>query len=106
MGLRLRPTQQEPRELTIVRRPIDSLTVHDENARAHPDRQVRALARAIETFGIVAPIMIDRDNKILAGHARVEACKRLEWQEVPTIMIDDLDPAKARAFMVADNRIS
>jgi len=93
-------------DLAIVRRPIASLLIDPENARQHPEPQLRTLARAIATFNVVVPILIDRDLKVLAGHARLEACKRLGWRDVNTISIDHLDPAKARAFALADNRIS
>jgi len=95
-----------PPELAIAYRPIDSLTVDPENAKLHPDRQMRILCKAIETYGICAPIIIDRDGKIISGHARADACKRLGWESVPTIQVEHMDPAMARAFALAENRIS
>jgi DNA modification methylase len=90
----------------LVDRPLSELGADPDNARRHPPAQLRALARAIETFGVVAPILVDAKLSILAGHARIEACRLLGRDTVPTIMIEHLDPARARAFMLADNRIS
>ncbi len=107
--MRLRPKPQTPthrREMAIIQRPIESLIIDGENARSHPEPQLRALGRAIQTFEVVTPILIDRDLKVLAGHARMEACKRLGWAQIPTISVEHLTPAKARAFALADNRIS
>ena len=44
--------------------------------------------------------------KLIAGHGRVEAAKLLGLNEVPTICLEHLTPAQARAFMIADNRLT
>jgi hypothetical protein len=41
-----------------------------------------------------------------AGHGRVLACGELGWSEVPTLCLDHLTPAQARAFRIADNRLT
>jgi len=52
------------------------------------------------------PILVDRNGKVIAGHGRVLACGELGWAEVPTICLDHLSEAQARAFMIADNRLT
>jgi len=52
------------------------------------------------------PILVDRDLKVIAGHGRLLACRDLGWTEVPTICLDHLSEAQARAFMIADNRLT
>jgi DNA modification methylase len=74
------------------------------NARKHTKAQIRALAKSIEAFGFLAPILADRDGNILAGHARYEAAKLRGLTCVPVIFVDHLTEAQARAYMLADNR--
>lgn len=51
------------------------------------------------------PILIDETRTILAGHARLEAAKRLGRSEVPTLTIAGLSAAEKRAVVIADNRL-
>jgi ParB-like nuclease domain len=60
----------------------------------------------MESFGFTAPILIDKDGQIIAGHARLEAAKYLRYAEVPVICLDHLSPEQARAYMLADNKLT
>jgi len=51
-------------------------------------------------------VLIDADGMILAGHARIEAAKLLDFKQVPTIRIDHLSEAQKRAYILADNRLA
>ena len=95
-----------PARLGVVYRPIGDLKPDPANPRAHSKKQIRQIAKSIETFGFNVPILIDRDAKVIAGHGRLLACRELGWGEVPTLCLDHLSPAQARAFMIADNRLS
>jgi ParB-like chromosome segregation protein Spo0J len=76
------------------------------NPRLHSPRQIRQIARSIETFGNCVPVLIDSTGKIIAGHGRILACKLLGRTETPTICLEHLTEAQARAFMIADNRLT
>ena len=52
-----------------------ALTPHPHNPRRHTREQIRAIAKSIEAFGFNAPILIDKNRQILAGHGRWEAAK-------------------------------
>jgi DNA modification methylase len=98
------PSRRFP--LSIEYLPIESLKPDPLNARQHSDRQIAQIARSIETFGHNVPLLIDRTNKVLAGHGRLLACRKLGWQEVPVIRLEHLTEAQARAFAIADNRLT
>lgn len=67
------------------------------NARKHSKKQVRAIADAIETFGINNPVLIDETGMTLCGHGRVDAAKLLGWTEMPCVVLEHLsDAQKAR----------
>ena len=94
------------RNLRIERLAISELKLDPRNPKQHSARQIRQIAESIKTFGCLVPVLIDRDNKILAGHGRVLALRRLGWAEVPVIRVEHLTPERARAFSVADNRLT
>jgi ParB-like chromosome segregation protein Spo0J len=82
------------------------LKLDPRNPRAHSSKQVRQIARSIETFGFNVPVLIDSKLQLIAGHGRIMASQRLGWTEVPTICLDHLTEAQAWAFMIADNRLT
>lgn len=88
----------------IVRRPVNDLKPFPRNPRRHPEAQIVRLMRSIEKIW-TNPILIDETSTILAGHARLEAAKRLGSTEVPTLTIAGLSEAEKRAVVIADNRL-
>ncbi len=97
---------RRPDPLRVEERPIAELRLDERNPRTHSPRQVRQIARSIETFGFNVPVLVSRDGQVIAGHGRVLACQHLNWTTVPTICLDHLGPNQMRAFMVADNRLA
>ena len=95
-----------PNPLEVIYRRIDELKPDPANPRRHSKQQIRQIANSIKAFGFNAPILIDRDGNIIAGHGRWLACRELGWSEVPTLCLDHLTPAQARAFLIADNRLA
>jgi hypothetical protein len=51
---------------------LDRLRPHPENPRTHDRAQRRKLKKLIKNLGLGAPPIIDENDIILAGHARVE----------------------------------
>lgn len=86
------------------RRP-DELVAYKRDARKHPERQLVALAASMREYGFNVPVLIASDREIIAGHARVEAAKRVGLSEIPTISADHLSPAQVKAYRLADNRL-
>jgi DNA modification methylase len=92
--------------LSVTYRPIDNIRLDPGNPRSHSRRQIRQIANSIKAFGFNVPVLIDQEMKVIAGHGRLLACRELGWTEVPTIRLDHLSQAQARAFMIADNRLT
>lgn len=91
---------------TIELRPVDTLMPSPHNARTHSAKQVRQIAKSIEEFGFVSPILVDEEGIIIAGHGRQQAAIGLKMAVVPAIQIDGLTAVQKRKLMLADNRIS
>lgn len=103
-----RNDRQQPRDsrFAIQYRPVDALRLDPLNPREHSQKQIAQVAESIRAFGFNVPVLIDDDNKIIAGHGRVLACKLLGIAEIPTICLSHLSPEQIRAFMIADNKLT
>lgn len=80
--------------------------VHYENNPRKNDAAIDKVAESIRQFGFKVPIVIDRENVIVAGHTRVLAAEQLGMKKVPCIIADDLTPEQVKAFRLADNKVS
>ncbi|MDR3562012.1 MAG: ParB/Srx family N-terminal domain-containing protein [Negativicutes bacterium] len=74
------------------------------NARTHSKRQIKQLADSMQRFGFTNPILIDDDNRILAGHGRTEAAKSLGIAEISCVRLSDMSDADKRAYVIVDNK--
>ena len=83
---------------------LDELIPYARNPRNNEDA-VEHVASSIREFGFQSPIIVDKDNTIIAGHTRFNAAKRLKLDEVPIIKASDLIEAQVKAFRLADNRV-
>ncbi|MCW1924262.1 site-specific DNA-methyltransferase [Luteolibacter arcticus] len=85
---------------------VAKLVSHEQNPRKHSKKQIRQIADSIQTFGFKVPVLVDANNRLICGHGRVAASKLLGIDSVPAIRAADLDDAKIRAYMIADNRLT
>jgi DNA modification methylase len=110
MGLEVIPMsidlQGQPKDIAVTYKAVDSLTAYTRNARTHSKRQIQQIARSIKEFGFTNPILINRDQMIIAGHGRVQAAKTLGINRVPTICLENLTEDQVRAYVIADNKLA
>jgi DNA modification methylase len=92
--------------MLVEQKKINELIPYVNNARTHDDQQIMQLASSIKDFGFNNPILIDKQNGIIAGHGRLEAARKLGLDTVPTIKLEHLTDAQRKAFILADNRIA
>src|SRR5918994_1701759 len=76
------------------------------NPRTHSRKQIQQIADSIRTFGFTVPVLIDRSNGIISGHARVDAAKLVGMKGVPCIRVEHLTEAQVRAYAIADNKLA
>ena len=89
--------------MNIKKVAIDSLSPDPANARKHGERNLEAIRDSLRAFGQQKPIVVDNRGVVVAGNGTLEAAKRLGWEEIDAVETD-LDPARATAFGIADNR--
>lgn len=69
------------------------------------EETVELLKKSIGKYGFNVPLIIDKNNVIIAGHARYKALMQLGYEEAECVIVD-LPPDKAREFRIADNKIA
>jgi DNA modification methylase len=92
--------------LEIIYQQVEELKLDPGNPRVHAKRQIGQIASSIRIFGFNVPALVDRQGNVVCGHGRLLACRELDMTEVPTLCLDHLTSAQARAFMIADNRLT
>ena len=92
--------------MRIIETKIEELSPYYNNAKQHPERQVKKIANSIRQFGFLVPILVDKDNNIIAGHGRYIAAQLLGLPVVPTMTADHLTEDQVRAYRLADNKLA
>src|SRR6476646_1733410 len=86
------------RDLVVERVPISSLKPYPTNPRTHTKKQIRQIAESIKTFGWTNPVLVDANDRIIAGHGRAEAAKLLGIPTAPVLGLEDLSEAQVNAY--------
>lgn len=83
-------------------------TVHQDpdNARLHSQKQLEYIAASLERFGQQKPIVINKDNIIIAGNGTHLAARDILGWKTISVVTTDLSPEEARAFGIADNQLA
>ena len=89
--------------MEIIQIHVDDIIPYENNPRDN-DGAVDAVAASIAEFGFKVPVVVDKDNIIVAGHTRHKAAKKLGLEFVPCIKADDLTEEQVKAFRLADNK--
>jgi len=93
-------------KLKIEMLKVSEVVEYENNAKLHPDYQIRQIANSIEKFGFNDPIAIDQNNIIIEGHGRLKAALLLGLEKVPVIRIEHLSEAEKRAYIIAHNKLN
>lgn len=92
--------------IEIKYKDINDLIPYVNNTRTHSEEQINQIASSIKEFGFTNPVLIDKNDGLIAGHGRVMGAKKLGLKEVPTITLDNLTEAQKKAYIIADNKIA
>lgn len=90
----------------VERIAVSELIPYANNSRTHSDEQVAKIAASLREFGWTNPVLITKDNGIIAGHGRVLAARKLGLHDVPCLRLAHLTPTQVRAYVIADNRLA
>lgn len=85
--------------------PVGELIPSANRTRETTPQLLEAAIRSVNRFGMVLPILIDRQKRIVAGHAIWEAAIKLGLEKVECRIVEHLDPLELEALSLALNRI-
>lgn len=85
------------------------------NPRDNNEEAVQKVMESIRAYGYQVPIIVDKDNVIIAGHTRFKALQRLNSEEggelfgkfdEVAVIVSEMPKKKAKEFRVVDNKTS
>ena len=93
-------------ELNIVYKNIKELKPYKKNAKKHSKEQVEQIANSIKEFGFTQPVIIDKNNYVVAGHGRILGAKKAGLKQVPTVTLEELTEEQIKAYRLVDNKLN
>lgn len=85
---------------------VRDLKPYERNAKKHDEKQIANVMESIRQFGVVQPVVVDRDNVVIIGHCRLIAAKRLKMKEIDCVRADDLTPEEVNKLRLLDNKLN
>ena len=87
---------------------LSEIKPYKKNAKKHDEAQIKNVMQSIKEFGVVQPIVVDRNNTIIIGHCRYEAMKRLGYDELQEdwVKVVDLSEEEAEKLRLLDNKLN
>ena len=93
-------------ELNIIYKNIKELKPYKKNAKKHDKKQVEQIANSIKEFGFTQPVIIDKNNCVVAGHGRILGAKKAGLKQVPTVTLEELTEEQIKAYRLVDNKLN
>jgi len=90
--------------MKVVNIGTEKLKLSGYNPRSISEDQFNKLKESIKEFGLVKPIIINKDYTIIGGHQRYRVAKRLNFKELPCVIVD-LSKEKEKVLNLALNKI-
>ena len=87
----------------FVRMRLAEITPYENNPR-HNDNAVEAVKESIRQCEYIAPIVVDEDNVILAGHTRAKALAELGKASADVMVVSGLTDEQKRKYRLLDNK--
>lgn len=93
-------------KLNIIYKEIKQLKPYKKNAKKHPKEQVERIANSIKEFGFTQPVIVDKNNCVVAGHGRILGAKKAGLKQVPTVCLEELTEEQIKAYRLVDNKLN
>ena len=89
--------------MELIEMKLEDIHPYERNPRKN-DGAVSSVAESIKQCGYVAPIIVDEDHVILAGHTRLKALKKLGYKTAPVVIKEGLTDEQKRKYRILDNK--
>lgn len=92
--------------MKIINKKVSDLIKYELNNKIHNENQINLIANSIKEFWFKNPIIIDKNNIIIAWHWRLEASQKLWLNDIPCIIADDLTDIQIKKYRLLDNKLA
>ena len=89
--------------MKLYRAEVKNIHPYPNNPRLN-DRAVNDVAESIRQCGYCAPIVVDENFVVLAGHTRLKAVKKLGWKTVEVVIKEGLTEEQKKKYRILDNK--
>lgn len=89
--------------MELVKVKLSEIKPYENNPRKNDDA-VEAVVESIKQCGYVAPIIVDENMIILAGHTRFKALKKLKKKEAEVVIKEGLSEEQKKKYRILDNK--
>lgn len=89
--------------MELIKKKLADIVPYENNPRKN-DKAVQAVVESIKQCGYVAPIIVDEENIILAGHTRYKALQKLGKTEAEVVVRAGLSDDQKRKYRILDNK--
>ncbi|MBL8712960.1 MAG: ParB N-terminal domain-containing protein [Alphaproteobacteria bacterium] len=92
--------------MTLAYVSTSTLRTRPRQVRRHTQSKIRRLAKFMEQSRVIVPLVVDQENVVVLGNARLQALNLLGVDSAPVIRVTHLDEAMIRALILADNQFT
>lgn len=82
------------------------LQPYEHNVKKHDTKQIGQIKKSIERYGMNDPIGVWKNNIVIEGHGRLEACLELGLDKVPIVRLDHLSDKQRKAYCLVHNKLT
>ena len=79
---------------------------YEKNQKKHPEEQISNIAKSIEKYGFVQPLVLSKDNEIIIGHGRFLAAQKAGLEAVPCVYAENLTESQIKELRILDNKLN
>jgi len=85
---------------------ISKIKDYEFNNKIHNQKQIDLIKKSIKEFWFNTPVIIDKNNVLIAWHWRILAAKQMQLKEVPFVIKNNLTDLQVKKYRLLDNEIA
>lgn len=88
----------------MTTRQVSRLKPHPANVRIYGDKPDKKLLDSIKANGILNPLLVTWDNRVISGHRRLASALKLKLKEVPVVVFASRDEDEILLALIETNK--